>query len=429
MNTSFQVLSPDSDPARWNPASCVGIGPMGGPTAHAPTPAAGGAHHAVATTLCDRILASTQPNAGHAGGHHANDQLPLLGLTLMLVGGGAIQHFGSGLPLPYTMLLLLFGMGLGFWVLLDPNFTLHPGMLAGEHSWEGRVLQCNVTSYVPNDLFNHGWHLGNSFRQIAEMDPHLLLHVMLPPLLFESAFAIDWHIFSKVYAYAIFLAVPGLAVCTALTGFMYMGFYGWGWEAAMLLGGILSATDPVAVVALLREMGVKKSLATLIEGESLLNDGTAVVVYSILLKAVLANGLTSWLATASSIGGWHIVWVAVRMSLIGPLFGAALGILSVMWLHANSGADRDANVEVICTLAMPFLVFYLAETAFGDAMQMSGVLAVVCYGLVFASPFGKVRGPDLPASHALPVLLTRSTFRQSLTTSPSGGPGAYRPSR
>ena len=67
----------------------------------------------------------------------------------------------------------------------------------------------------------------------------------------------------------------------------------WSWEPAMLVGGILSATDPVAVVALLKELGVKKSLATLIEAESLLNDGTAVVVYSILLKAVQAGGLAA----------------------------------------------------------------------------------------------------------------------------------------
>ena len=106
-----------------------------------------------------------------------------------------------------------------------------------------------------------------------------------------------------------------------------------------------------------------------------------------------------------------------------------MGALSVRWLEANAGADRDANVEVICTLAMPFLVFYLAETGFASmnmqashpdpsgrrprppaatsqqrhpalasrfqtrrpCVQMSGVLAVVCYGLVFASPYGKVR--------------------------------------
>ena len=59
----------------------------------------------------------------------------------------------------------------------------------------------------------------------------------------------------------------------------------------------------------------------------------------------------------------------------------------------SPGADRDANVEVVCTLAMPFLVFYLSETAFSEEgdFQMSGVLAVVAYGLVFASPYGKVR--------------------------------------
>ena len=62
--------------------------------------------------------------------------------------------------------------------------------------------------------------------------------------------------------YAVFLALPGLIVATLLTGFTYLALYGWKWEACMLLGGILSATDPVAVVALLRDMGVKKSLAT-----------------------------------------------------------------------------------------------------------------------------------------------------------------------
>ena len=339
------------------------------------------------TGPCDRKLAV----GGLHGSDHHNDQLPLFGLALILICGGMIQHFGSGVPLPYTALLLILGVALGAWVQFDPNFTLQPGMIAGEHSWDGVTLACNVTDYVPNDLHFHGWHLGNSLRQVSGMDPHLMLHVLLPPLLFESAFAIDWHIFSKISGYALILAGPGLVVCTLCGGLTYMGLYGWGWEPAMLLGGILSATDPVAVVALLREMGVKKSLATLIEAESLLNDGTAVVVYSILLHAVRAGGLAAWLDVTSSVGYWHILWIVVRMSVLGPIFGIILGVVSVKWLEANAGADRDANVEVICTLAMPFLVFYLAETAFGESMQMSGVLAVVCYGLVFASPFGKVR--------------------------------------
>ena len=63
------------------------------------------------------------------------NQLPLLALTLVLISGGLIQHFFSGVPLPYTVLLLLFGMALGCWVTFDPNFTLQPGMVAHEHAW------------------------------------------------------------------------------------------------------------------------------------------------------------------------------------------------------------------------------------------------------------------------------------------------------
>ena len=345
--------------------------------------------------VCDRYAAAAQVHALHPH----NDQLVLMGLAYILIGGGMIQHFSKmyGITLPYTVMLLIFGILTGFWVTFDPAFTLQPGMKAFEHEWTGFVLQCNVTDFVPNDLHYNGFHLGNALRKIASMSPHLFLHLLLPPLLFESAFAMDWHIFSKIAINAIILAFPGLIVCNVLTGFTYMGFYGWDWEPAMLLGGILSATDPVAVVALLREMGVKKSLATLIEAESLLNDGSAVVVYAILLYAVKAGGLTAWLDGLTpphevpNAGGWWIVWVAVRMSFIGPCFGAFLGMISVRWLESNSGVDRDANVEIICTLAMPFLVFYLAETGVGPSGQMSGVLSTVCYGLVFASPYGRVR--------------------------------------
>jgi len=348
--------------------------------------------------LCDRHLAATQPIPPgviipHA---HSNGALAIYGLTIILMGGAAIQHFSVRLPVPYTVLLLLFGIVLGLWDVYDPNFTLQPGMKAGEHSWvrpglPDAVLQCNVTMYVPNDLHWGGSHFGNAVDLLTSMDPHLLLHVMLPPLLFESAFAIDWHIFSKVAPFALLLALPGLIACSLCTGAMYMHLYGWSWEGGMLLGSILSATDPVAVVALLREMGVKKSLATLIEAESLLNDGTAVVVYSILLNAVEAGGLGAWVRLCNVHSVWHLIWLTIRMSILGPMFGAVLGVLSVKWLQANQAADRDANVEVIVTLAMPFLVFYLAETAFAPDMQMSGVLSVVCFGLVFASPFGRVR--------------------------------------
>jgi len=74
----------------------------------------------------------------------------------MLIGGGAIQHFFSGIPLPYTVMLLLFGALLGCWVLFDPAFTLRPGTMAGEYEWEGKVLKCNVSQPIANDLHFHG---------------------------------------------------------------------------------------------------------------------------------------------------------------------------------------------------------------------------------------------------------------------------------
>jgi len=149
---------------------------------------------------CDRTAAVYglgDDGSGH-GGHH-NYQLPLFGLSLILIGGGATQHFFSALPFPYTALLLLVGMLLGVWVHFDPAFTLQPGTDEFTYSYKDAELQCNISTWVPNDLNYHGWHLGNSLRQISGMDPHLLLHLLLPPLLFESAFAIDWHIFYKVH--------------------------------------------------------------------------------------------------------------------------------------------------------------------------------------------------------------------------------------
>lgn len=183
---------------------------------------------------CDRTAAVYGLGAS-AEGHH-NFQLPLFGLSLMLVGGRAIQHFFSDIPLPYTVMLLLFGVALGCWVLFDPAFTLRPGTMAGAYEWDGHVLQCNVSQPIANDLHCHGWHLGNSLRMFAEMDPHLMMLLLLPPLLFESAFAIDWHLFRKLSWYAVFLALPGLLVATTLTGLTYAALYGWGWEACMLLG-------------------------------------------------------------------------------------------------------------------------------------------------------------------------------------------------
>jgi NhaP-type Na+/H+ or K+/H+ antiporter len=130
--------------------------------------------------------------------------------------------------------------------------------------------------------------IGRSAQLIAAMDPHLMLYVFLPPLIFESAFSMNFHMFSKTFWKCLILAGPGLIFCVGLLG---AGLKLWlykdeTWETCFLLGAILSATDPVAVVALLKDLGASKKLGTLIEGESLLNDGTAMVVFLVLYDKV-----------------------------------------------------------------------------------------------------------------------------------------------
>lgn len=95
------------------------------------------------------------------------------------------------------------------------------------------------------------------FTGIARMDPHLMLYIFLPTLIFESAFVMDVHTFKKTIGQSLILAGPGLILCTVLTALMgrYIFTYNWSWVTAMIFGVILSATDPVAVVALLKDLG------------------------------------------------------------------------------------------------------------------------------------------------------------------------------
>ena len=114
------------------------------------------------------------------------------------------------------------------------------------------------------------------------MNPHLLLYVFLPILIFESAFNVELHTLEREIWQVLMLAVPGVALGCGLTAAVTMAIFGdtFTWPAALMFGAILSATDPVAVVALLKELGVNKRLGVLLEGESLLNDGTAPAFFS-----------------------------------------------------------------------------------------------------------------------------------------------------
>ena len=128
------------------------------------------------------------------------------------------------------------------------------------------------------------------------------MFVFLPPLIFESAFYVDAHIFLRAFKSIVAMAVVGVIVASTVTALFVMAIYPnytvnakvdltvYGQVLpALLLGTTLSATDPVAVVSLLNSLGAPKALATLIEGESLLNDGTAYGLFLLFLELTKFN--------------------------------------------------------------------------------------------------------------------------------------------
>ncbi|KAK6191718.1 hypothetical protein SNE40_003329 [Patella caerulea] len=206
---------------------------------------------------------------------------------------------------------------------------------------------------------------------LEETNPHLIMHIFLPVLIFESAFALDFHTFMKTSAQVLILAVPGLALSSVLICIMaqYLFDYNWNWHVGMMFGALISATDPVAVVAILREVGASKKLAIIIEGESLLNDGTAIVFFNIFL--ILST-------TTEALTGGDIVLYFLKVAIGGPAFGLLMAFITVLCL---SYVFNDVMVEITITLASTYATFYIGERFLG----VSGVLAVVVLGVALGN--------------------------------------------
>ena len=287
--------------------------------------------------------------------HHANYS-PLVFIILALIIGAGTRFFLSRVGIPYTVALLIIGLLLG---------------IVGRSS----VLE----SF---EIFGGTYHLeviDMAIDWAANLDAHMILYVFLPILIFEAAFAMDVHTFKKSFTNSVLLAVPGVLIAIFLTalGVAWMagadiGISSWDWQYALLFGAVISATDPVAVVALLKELGASKKLATLIEGESLLNDGTAIVIFMVIFLGIgAAPG-----AETSAIGP---IIEFFRVAFGGILVGFILGWIGLRWIKS---VFNDMLVEITIIVALAYLTFFLCEYTFG----VSGVLGLVTLGLYMAGP-------------------------------------------
>jgi NhaP-type Na+/H+ or K+/H+ antiporter len=262
-------------------------------------------------------------------------------IAFCLFAGVVIKVTLKWFGLPFTVVLLFFGIASGMWE---------------------KYREQNEAEAV----------LAESMRKWAAIDPHVFLFIFLPALLYEASGSVDIHIFGRAGMQMLLLAGPGVIISTVLTATVVQEIfdYGWTWNEALCFGAMMSATDPVAVVALLGELGASKRLSLLIEGESLLNDGTAMVVFMVFEKAMGAG--------APPLTGGTCVESFVQLAGGGVVLGWVVGQVTVLML---ANIIDDPACEITLTLTAAYGGFFLAE---GSAIGASGVLTVVIIGLTMS---------------------------------------------
>ena len=195
------------------------------------------------------------------------------------------------------------------------------------------------------------------------LSPDSIFTVLLPPLIFEAALQIKWAPFRRELPVVLLLAFAGVAIAAAVIAIGMHVVVGWGWLGAAMFGVLIAATDPVSVIAAFKEMKVAPRLSLLVEAESLLNDGSAAVGFTVLV--VIA-------------GGAAITPLAVAGLLAWKVFGGiALGCGAAGALLVVAGRTDDHLIEITLTTVAAYGSFLLAEH-----FAASGVLASLAAGMV-----------------------------------------------
>jgi Na+/H+ antiporter len=258
-----------------------------------------------------------QPLADHAEERGIPDAEVFIGL---LVAIALLAELARRLGLPYPVLLVLSGLALGF----------VPGLPA------------------------------------PTLDPGTFFFFFLPPLVYAEAFVYSTDDL-RTHRAEIFLLAVGLVLATTVAvAAIANAALGLPWAAAFVLGAVVGPTDPVSATTVIRRLGVSGRVVTILEGEALVNDGTALAIYRIAVGGAGAAGLSLGHALA------EFVWVAVA----GVAVGAAV---AWVWTRIRRRLSEPV-VEITFSLATPFAAYFPAER-----LGASGVLAAVTAGLVVGS--------------------------------------------
>lgn len=199
---------------------------------------------------------------------------------------------------------------------------------------------------------------------VIKIDPELIFIIFLPPLLYEAAFAVSWKEmwkFRRIITNFAFVVVFLTALSVAFVANSYLP--GFSLALGFVLGGIVSPPDAVSAGAILKFVKVPKSVSTLLEGESLFNDASSLIIFRFAMIAV-ATGQFAWQEAALSFG-----WMLTGGIGIGVL-------LALIFLKVHRTFPTDVNMDTVLSLVAPYIMYIAAEE-----VHASGVLAVVSGGL------------------------------------------------
>jgi len=197
------------------------------------------------------------------------------------------------------------------------------------------------------------------------ISPTLIFALLIPPIIFEAAFHLNVNDLRRDIVPILIFAIPGVVLTMIVVGFLVSWGTGIPIIYTLVFGAIVAAIDPVAVIALFRNIGVPKRLQVLLEGESLLNDGTSIVLFGLVLAAAISGSQVNLLTSLIDF---------VRIAGGGIIIGLILGFIISRMI------DRidDYLIETTLTTILAYGSFLIAEEVF----HVSGVLAVVGAGLI-----------------------------------------------
>lgn len=213
------------------------------------------------------------------------------------------------------------------------------------------------------------------FSPAVSLTKDLLFTVLLPPLIFQAAFYIEWRRLRRDLGVIVVLATVGVILSAGITtvGMHYLA--NWQWISALVFGVLIAATDPVSVIATFQEAGARGRLPLLVEAESLFNDGTAAVGFAMVLDLIQGQSPTPLQAS----------WQLLRMAGGGLLCGVAIAGAALLL----AGNTQDHLVELALTTVAAYGSFLIAER-----FHMSGVLATLAAGLTLGNIGSRERISD-----------------------------------